>query len=159
MLAQPLAFFEAIWERFAPTGSVFVGLAEYDDAPVAGAMYVVWNGVFYYKFGASLATHLNVRPNEALALSSISHAAALGCSLYDWGLSDYDQPGLIGYKRKFATSEREITCLRWAPDPWCDPVADESRRVLNELTELLTGDGVPDGVTQRAGEILYRFFA
>jgi hypothetical protein len=159
MVAQPLAFFDAIWDKFSPTRSIFVGLAEHDGDVVAGALYLVWNGTFYYKFGASLAGSLQLRPNEALAFTSIAHASGMGCSTYDWGLSDLDQPGLISYKRKFATSERTISCLRWAPEDWCDPVSDDARRLLSDVTALFTRDDVPEEVTQRAGELLYRFFA
>ena len=39
-----------------------------------------------------------------------------------------------------------------------NPVAGEALPVLGELTKLLTRDDVPDDITQRAGEILYRYF-
>ena len=35
-----------------------------------------------------------------------------GLGLVDWGLSDVDQPGLVAFKRKWATIERKILTLR-----------------------------------------------
>jgi hypothetical protein len=81
-----------------------------------------------------------------------------GCHRYDWGVSDLDQPGLVAYKRKYATDERRVVALRHTPAGFDDPVGADAGRVLGELTTLLTRDDVPDEVTQRAGEILYRFF-
>jgi hypothetical protein len=159
MLAQPLAMFEALWDRFAPTGSICVGLAEHEGQVVGGALYFVWNGVFYYKFGASRLDALSVRPNQALVLASVAHAVERGCSLYDWGLSEYDQPGLVAYKRKLADEERSITSLRFAPAGWCDPAGADGGRTLQQLGALFAAADVPDATTQRAGELLYRYFA
>jgi len=159
MLAQPVALFEAIWERFAPSGSVAVGLAEHDGEAVAGALYLEWNGVLYYKFGASRPEALNLRPNELLARESFRYAVERGCHLYDWGLSEHEQPGLVAYKRKLATAERPITFLRAAPESWDNPVGSDAGRMLGGLTGLLTRDDVPDEVTRLAGDLLYRFFA
>ena len=48
--------------------------------------------------------------------------------------------------------------LRYTPDGYANPRADETGSVLGELTTLLTREDVPDDVTQRGGEILYRYF-
>jgi hypothetical protein len=38
------------------------------------------------------------------------------------------------------------------------PADSTAAHTLGELTSLLTRDDVPDEVTQRAGEVLYRYF-
>ena len=73
-------------------------------------------------------------------------------------MSDLDPPGLVDYKRKTATDERPVYVLRYTPEGYANPVAAEARPVLGELTKLLTREDVPDDITQRAGEILYRYF-
>ena len=77
---------------------------------------------------------------------------------YDWGVSDLDPPGLVQYKRKLGTEERRMTVLRHTPEGYTNPHADEIKPLLGELTGLLTREDVPDDVTQRAGELLYRYF-
>ncbi len=157
MLAQPVEFFERIWNAFAPEDGVVTLLAHVDGKPVAGAVYLVWNDALYYKFGASLAEYLPMRPNEALHWTAIRWAVDRGLRLFDWGRSDLDQPGLMAYKSKWGSVESRIVLLRAGSDsqlarPGIGPV-------LGELTRLLTDDAVPDEVTARAGAILYRYFS
>jgi len=158
LLAQPVSFFENIWKHFAPDDSIVVGLAEHEGDVIAGSLYLVWSGVWYYKFGASILERSVVRPNELLAWESMLAGQQRGCAMYNWGVSDLDQPGLVAYKRKFATEERRVSVLRRVPTDYANRAAAEALPVLGELTKLLTRDDVPDEITQRAGEILYRYF-
>jgi CelD/BcsL family acetyltransferase involved in cellulose biosynthesis len=158
LLAQPLAFFERIWERFAPLGRLVVGLASHEGDVIAGNLCLLWNDVIYYKFGASVPEDLALKPNDLLAWESLRLGRERGCKRFDWGVSDLDQPGLVFYKQKYATEERRVLVLRHTPADFDDPVGSEVGRVLGELTQLLTRDDVPDEVTQRAGEILYQYF-
>jgi CelD/BcsL family acetyltransferase involved in cellulose biosynthesis len=157
LLAQPFAFFERIWQEFSAFDGIVTLLARVDGEPVAGAVYLVWNQVLYYKFAASLAGALRLRPNDALAGAALRWASERGLRLLDWGLSDLDQPGLVAYKQKWASVERRILTLRSTPQRLDD--RRETSRLLGELTHLLTDDTVPDRVTQRAGALLYRYFA
>jgi hypothetical protein len=158
LLAQPLALFERIWERFEPLDQLVVGLATHDGTVIAGALYLIWNDVIYYKFGASVPEHLVVRPNELLAWESMRLGQELGCRTYDWGVTDLDQPGLLAYKRKYATEERRVVTLLHTPPGHDAAASAEAGWMLSQLTDLLTRPDVPDEVTARAGELLYRFF-
>ena len=94
LLAQPFALFERIWQEFAVHDGIVTLLAHVNGEPVAGAVYLAWNDVLYYKFGASLPRTLPLRPNDALAWTALRWASERGFRLLDWGLSDLDQPGL-----------------------------------------------------------------
>jgi hypothetical protein len=157
LLAQPVSFFERIWQEFSTRDGIVTLLACVDDEPIAGAIYLVWNEVLYYKFGASLAGTLQLRPNDALAWAALRWASERGLRMLDWGLSDLDQPGLVAYKRKWASEEKRIVTLRSTTQH-----SEEHREIgwlLRELTNMLTDESVPDGVTERAGSLLYRYFA
>jgi CelD/BcsL family acetyltransferase involved in cellulose biosynthesis len=157
LLAQPLEFFERIWQEFAPDGRCVTLLASVGDEVAAAALFLEWNGVLYYKFGASLQEHLQVRPNDAIYWTGIRLGLERGLGLVDWGLSDLDQPGLVGFKRKWATEERRLLTLRSGvarPQPGQREFGD----ALGGLTKLLTDASVPDDVTARAGALLYRYF-
>jgi len=158
LLAQPVSFFENIWKQFAPTDGVVIGFAEHEGDVIASAFYLVWDNVWYFKFSASIFERSGVRPNEKLAWESMRLAMSRGCVSYDWGVSDLDPPGLVQYKRKLGTEERRMTVLRHTPEGYSNPHAAEIKPLLGELTGLLTRDDVPDDVTQRAGELLYRYF-
>jgi CelD/BcsL family acetyltransferase involved in cellulose biosynthesis len=157
LLAQPLEFFERIWQEFAPDGRCVTLLASVADEVIAAALFLEWNGVLYYKFGASVQERLQVRPNDAIYWTGIQRGLERGLGLVDWGLSDLDQPGLVGFKRKWATEERRLLTLRSGvarPRPGQQEFGD----VLGGLTRLLTEGAVPDDVTARAGALLYRYF-
>lgn len=158
LLAQPLAFFERLQERFAPSGGLFVALAHHEGDVIAGILCIRWNDVLYYKFAASRPERLQVRPSEALASACLRTGREWGCTTFDWGVSDLDQPGLVAYKRKYATDERRVRVLRHVPAGHDGSRAAEAGAVLGQLTALLTRDDVPDDVTQRAGELLYGHF-
>jgi CelD/BcsL family acetyltransferase involved in cellulose biosynthesis len=157
LLAQPFSLFERIWQEFSVHNGIVTLLARVDGEPIAGAVYLVWNDVLYYKFGASLAGTLSLRPNDALFWTALRWASERGLRVLDWGLSDLDQPGLVAYKRKWASEERRILTLSsmsQGPNTHRDP-----GQLLGELTRLLTDDAVPDHITEQAGALLYRYFA
>lgn len=156
LLAQPRELFEGIWREFAPADGIVTALAHVGDEVVAGAVFLVWEDVLYYKFGASLREHLALRPNDAIFWAGLRLATERGLRLLDWGLSDLDQPGLVAYKRKWAPEERTIVTLRAGGED--APSAAEQRALLRRLTELLTDPAVPDAITARAGALLYRYF-
>ncbi|MGH3779325.1 MAG: hypothetical protein ACRDRO_01530, partial [Pseudonocardiaceae bacterium] len=66
------------------------------------------------------------------------------------------QPGLIAYKRKWATEQRQIVTLRAGGEHARS--SSQAGAMLGELTRLLTDDSVPDEVTRQAGALLYRYF-
>lgn len=157
LLAQPLTMFERIWDEFSAQDRIVTFLAYADDEPIAGSVYLAWNDTLYYKFGASIASALSMRPNDAVAWTALRWASERGFRYLDWGLSDLDQPGLVAYKSKWASEERRIITLSsLRPDP---NGSHDAGRVLGDLTRLLTDDAVPDAITERAGSLLYRYFA
>lgn len=76
----------------------------------------------------------------------------------DFGLSDWDQEGLLRYKRKFATEEKTISFLRYNPEIFQSLREKQMRSLLPQLTDLFVDEAVPDRVTEKAGEVLYQFF-
>ena len=152
MLAPPRELFDRLREEFGP--DLVTATAWRHGELAAGAVFLVHEGVLYYKFGASRAEHLWCRPNESLAWAVICWALARGdVGAVDWGVSDLDQPGLLQYKRKWATTESRVVTVRTAA-----PVAEPVGPVLADLTALFTRDDVPIEVTAAAGALLYRYF-
>ncbi|MEK0081745.1 lipid II:glycine glycyltransferase FemX [Benzoatithermus flavus] len=156
LLAQPLAFFENLHAAFAADDSMTLLLAEVAGEPVAGILFLEWCGTLYYKFNAS--TDQAFRPNDLLLWEGIRLGRQHGLEWLDLGFSDVGQPGLVRYKRKYATEERLITVLRWWPQGYLDRCGEEAGRTLGRITHLLTDPAVPDAITRAAGDELYRFF-
>ena len=159
LLAQPYAFFEHIWELFVEAGSGSIACALMGDRVIASVFFLDWQGTRYYKFSASDPAYAAARPNDLIIWNAVEDAKANGLTLLDFGLSDWDQEGLVRYKRKYASDERTISFLRHEPEATAPASEADLGPTLGSLTELLTDDSVPDEITERAGELLYRFFA
>jgi CelD/BcsL family acetyltransferase involved in cellulose biosynthesis len=159
MLAQPYLFFENIWGHFIEKQQGALMVALYQGKIIGGVMFLEWQNKLYYKFNASHPAYTALRPNDLITWEGIKYGKANGYTCLDFGLSDWDQEGLVRYKRKFATEEKTISFLRYAPDTALTEQEEQVRRLLPQLTELLTGEAVPNYVTERAGEILYRYFS
>lgn len=159
LLAQPFAFFESIWSRFLEPGQGELLLAVREDRVVGGTLYLDWGDTAYYKFNASDVDLLGVRPNDSLLWSGIESAQKRGLDWLDFGVSDLDQPGLIRFKEKYATESGEVITL--VADSGAGPAAHElqMRDLIGQMSKLASGDDVPRPVTERAGDLLYRYFA
>jgi len=158
LLAQPFSFFQNIWRHFVDTQHGFLLLALYQDKIVAGDFFIEWKDTLYYKFNASLPADLSHRPNDLLIWEGIQRGKARGFEFLDFGLSDIDQEGLVRYKRKFGTEEKTISFLRHAANGSPTFAEKQTRDLLAQLTHRFTDQMVPDRVTERAGEDLYRLF-
>jgi len=159
LLAQPLVFLEALARRFQAAGHWHALGAWVGDRLVAGTIYLRWGDTLYYKFNASSLDALDARPNSLLTWEGMELASSLGCGRLDLGPSDDDQPGLIRFKRQFGAAAREVRFLRLDPPGWDDRPAIAPRRMLGDLTKLLTRPEVPDEICAEAGAQLYRYFA
>lgn len=159
MLAQPHRLFENIWRHFIEPGAGFLLLACHQDKPIAGVLYLRWKDTLYYKFNASSSASLELRPNDQIMWEGIKRAKESGCVALDFGLSDWDQEGLIRYKRKFGTIEKTISFWRHVPETPRPREEKQTRELLSALTQLFVNPAVPDEVTERAGENLYQYFA
>jgi hypothetical protein len=131
--------------------------AEVGGMPLAGIFLLHWQNVAYYKFNASLDQRF--RPNDLLVWKALLHARQLGVRMFDFGLSDSKQLGLLRFKRKFAAEERDIYFLEWKPDVSPDHRRKRATDLLHHMTHMFTHPSVPDEITWEAGEKFYRFFA
>jgi len=158
LLAQPYSFFRNIWRQFVEAKNGFLLVALSEDKIVAGDLFLVWKDTLYYKFNASLPGDLSHRPNDLLIWEGIQHAKTRGLLFVDFGLSDIDQEGLIRYTRKFGCEEKTIAFLRHEPNGGPTAAEKDLRQLLGKLTNRFTDQLVPDLVTEKAGEDLYRLF-
>ena len=158
LLAQPFTFFENIFSVFGEGDRVVALIAERDGLPLSGILLLQLGDVLYYKFNAS-ADRKNHGANELLVWHAIQFGHQRALTTLDFGVSETDQPGLIRYKRKFASEEREIHFYDWVPQKPHEARGQEASEILGYVTHLLTDPAVPDEITQAAGDKLYRLFA
>lgn len=159
LLAQPYSFLQNIWRHFVEPQHGFLMLAIHEDKIVAGDFFLEWKDTLYYKFNASLHDDLSHRPNDLLIWHGIQEGKKRGLTYLDFGLSDIDQEGLIRYKRKFAAEEKTISFLNHSPNGGPTRAQKEMKELLGKLTARFTDHMVPDQITEKAGEDLYRLFS
>jgi CelD/BcsL family acetyltransferase involved in cellulose biosynthesis len=87
----------------------FVLLAQAQGRTVAAALFLVFNGVLTYKYGASDPRYLQLKPNNAIFMEAIRWGAANGCHTFDLGRTDLDNEGLRSFKRGWGAQERILT--------------------------------------------------
>jgi len=158
LVAQPYHFFENIWNHFIEPGRGLLKLAVYQGEIIGGVLFLAWKDRLYYKFNASAPAHLSSRPNDLVIWNGIKYGKAQGYTYLDFGLSDWDQEGLLRYKRKYATEEKTISFLRHSPNGASTEQDQQLRGLFSRLTDLFTDEAVSDHITEKAGDILYRFF-
>ncbi len=158
LLAQPYRFFENIWDQFIAKGKGTLMLASYQDQVIGGVMFLEWQNTLYYKFNASNLEMITLRPNDLIIWEGIRYGQSRGLRFLDFGLSDWDQEGLLQYKRKFASAEKTISLLAYTPEGSPSAKEKQIRQLLPKLTDLFVDETVPDSITEKAGEALYQFF-
>lgn len=156
MLAQPAEFFAAIGREFGPSDLALISARKNSDL-VASILLLKWGEVAYYKFNASTDVGQRAHANDLCMWTAIQHAKQeWGCTTLDLGLSGLDQPGLIRYKEKYATSVGKIQTYQ--NDVARDATPSPAREIVKSAVELVTGQGVPEEVRMRASSKYYRYF-
>lgn len=158
LLAQPYPFFERIWDHFLANGDGALMLASHEDRIIGGILFLEWQNRLYYKFNASDAAHIHLRPNDLTLWEGIQYGISRRCDILDFGLSDYDQEGLLRYKRKYSSEEKSISFLNYTPPGSPSLKEKRIRQLLPQITNLFVDRSVPDDVSEEAGNLLYRYF-
>ncbi|MDA0676647.1 MAG: GNAT family N-acetyltransferase [Chloroflexi bacterium] len=160
LIAQPFSFFENIWDEFIAPGDGFLLLAANNGEIIAGTVYVNSGDTCYYKFNASSADGLRLRPNNALMWQGMLRAKERGFNNVDLGRTSVSQPGLAEFKASYGGVPSSMVEYRFLPAGYEQPGSEvQARSVISQLTSLLTDPQVPDSVIEQASNLLYRYFA
>lgn len=150
---QPRRFFTLFWRRLMEPGLATVLLGHVGGTPVAGAVFMTWNGTTIYKFGASDPAFAEYRVNNLVMWRAIQDACAAGSHTFDFGRTDDDNDGLRAFKRSWGAEELRLTYSTLAEAP----PEPGSGRAEAALAAVLRRS--PPVMTRLAGELLYRFAA
>jgi CelD/BcsL family acetyltransferase involved in cellulose biosynthesis len=83
----------------------FVSLASVGGRPIAAAVFLVFNGVLTYKYGASDARFLDRRPNNLLFMEAIRWGCEQGLHTFDMGRTDLGHESLRAFKLMWGAEE------------------------------------------------------
>jgi lipid II:glycine glycyltransferase (peptidoglycan interpeptide bridge formation enzyme) len=106
---QPIEWFRNL---LSFTGvSARIHIASKDGLPAAGILTLSHGRKVVYKYGGSNVRMNNLGGMPLLFWKSIQEAKLAGADEFDFGRSDTDNPGLIGFKEHWAT--RRLTLTYW----------------------------------------------
>ena len=150
---QPRRFFSLLWQRMLARGLGFVSLVYAGGEPVAGAVFLAWNGSITYKFGASEPGAWNLRPNHRIFWDAIRWGCESGYRSFDFGRSDLEDEGLRAFKSSWGTTEQPLRYSALADRP-----SSASLGRLGRLTRPALRRS-PLWVSRVLGGVLYRYAA
>jgi serine/alanine adding enzyme len=110
--ARSYSFFKNIWELMKPKGLMSLVLAELETIGskqiIAGSVLFKFNDTVTYAFNGSSRNHFELRPNDLLHWQAIHDAQKMGFKYYDLGEVSKDHLSLAAYKKKWASSIKEM---------------------------------------------------
>jgi CelD/BcsL family acetyltransferase involved in cellulose biosynthesis len=151
---QPRRYFELLWEEIVQPGIGFLLLAYAGTTPIAGAVYLAWNGTVTYKYGASASEHWQLHPNHLLMWTAIRWACEHDYRMFDFGRSDLVSGGLRQFKSSWGAKETPLIYTvvgGQAPQP---PGVSRLRDAMSTVVRRS-----PPWVCRAVGELLYRYAA
>ncbi len=131
-------------------GLGFVSLASVGGKPIAAAVFLVFNGVLTYKYGASDARFLDRRPNNLLFMEAIRWGCEQGLHTFDLGRTDIGHDSLRAFKLMWGAEERLLQYTEMGGQD----VARRSVEPPEALRVLIRR--APPILSRGLGELLYR---
>jgi CelD/BcsL family acetyltransferase involved in cellulose biosynthesis len=149
---QPRRFFDLLQRRVIDAGHGFLLTASRDGRPIASAVFLAWNGVLIYKYGASDERAWEHRPNNLLLWTAIAWACENGYRSFDLGRSDLADTGLRSFKAGWgATEEPLVHSGTAAGRELARPMMERALATMIRRSHPL--------VSRALGELLYRYAA
>lgn len=145
-------FFRNIDREIIKTGYGFIVVAKAGTQPVAAAVFLHSGREAIFKFGASDARALSLRPNNLVMWSAIEHLAAAGFHKLRFGRTDLTDDGLRRFKRSWGALEQPIRYFRYEgmTRPSCDRVSRRSHEFYKRIFRRL-----PLFVNRTVGKLVY----
>jgi CelD/BcsL family acetyltransferase involved in cellulose biosynthesis len=152
---QPRRFFEAVWLHVVQPGLGFIALAESATGePLAVALFLAHNKTIVYKYGASDASHWDLKPNHLLFWRVIEWGCEQGFGVLDFGRSDLESSGLRQFKSSWGAVESPLEYSRLGQ---AGGAGAGGGRLASALHVVIRRS--PPLVCRAVGELLYRYAA
>jgi CelD/BcsL family acetyltransferase involved in cellulose biosynthesis len=149
---QPRRFFSLLWEQMLDRELGFLLLAYVRQVPVAGAVFLAWNGTITFKYGASDSTFWRFRPNDVIFAEAIRWACINGYRTFDLGRTSIGSEGLRRFKLGWGAVEEPLVYTAFG----------EVRRAAPEWSNVLLAAAIrrsPVWLARGIGELFYKYAA
>lgn len=105
---QPFVFFKNLYQRVLQKKMGFVCLGSFGNKIVAGAVFLIFNDMAVYKYGASEKKFLSYRPNNLVFSEALKHCSSIGSKFVDFGRTELHHEGLLQFKRSWGCSQSSL---------------------------------------------------
>jgi len=129
-----------------------IHVASKSGTPIAGIVTLRHRDAMVYKYGGSDAALHNLGGMPFLFWKAIQSAKNDGVLQFEFGRSDYDNPGLITFKDRWNSERSELTY--WRLPSQGAPLHDQWKGKLKYAGRIFAC--MPDGLLAASGRILYR---
>jgi len=149
LLPQPQAWFKYLIDFMSPNAEI--RLVRKDCIPVAAILTLCHNHTVVYKYGCSDERFHHCGGMPFLFWKLIEESKVAGAEQIDFGRTELNNHGLIEFKDRFGTIRRRITYLRYPESARKIDIVASYPQAARSLFSVL-----PDALSSRAGELLYR---
>ena len=110
---QPIRFFKNVHEHIISPGNGFVMTAVHDGYAIASAVFLLFNGIVFYKYGASDMAFQHLRANNLIMWHAIKRSVKEGFSCFHFGRTEPRNIGLLQFKRGWGGIEKKLRYFRY----------------------------------------------
>jgi len=150
--SHPIRFIRSIWETFSSSGRVVFLISELNSEPIASmllfkfkdklaAEYLGWN----IKFKA-------YHPSVHIYWEAIKFAHYKGCKEFDFGRASTNNKGLVDFKRRWGTYERNLPSFYVLNTKSSQPVDETSLKYIAARKLCLA---LPENAYRYLGNFIY----
>ena len=160
VLTPPRAFFRAIEREFFETNQGFILEAHAGSQIVSAALFLIYDGVLYYKAGASDLDAMVPCSNNLLLWDALRLALGAAMRTVDLGMS-WNTPqdrGLVLFKEGLGGRASPISVVQKEAKNSEESSRPSARQWLRDMTSFLTSLPLTTSQLDQAGELWFRFF-
>jgi hypothetical protein len=110
---QPFIFFKNVFDSVISKGNGIVVSAFHSNTMIAASVFFHFGKQAMFKYGASDMKHQNLRPNNLIMWEAIKWYRNQGYETLNFGRTEFDNHGLIHFKRLWGPIERTLKYYRY----------------------------------------------
>ena len=158
ILPQSDTFYLKLYNYFVKNGYGNIWFTFLGDKPIGSAFILDSNHAIYDKMGVSHLDYLEYRPNNLLLWEVMKYGCARDKVYLDLGLSPADNKGLIKFKDTLGGEKTPINYYRYLPSNYDTERESKQKKLLSDLTELISNSKISPDIVKQYSSLLYRFF-
>lgn len=143
----PKKLFRATLDAFGADADI--AMVAKDGRPLSTVLSLYMNGVVYPYWGGGSAAARGERANELLYFALMKHAAARGCTRFDFGRSKFGT-GAFAFKKNWGFEPKPLVYASWGAARETNPMSPKYRMQVAAWKKL------PLWVANRAGPLISR---